>query len=206
MGYGRLSRASRFFSCLAAFERHQQQQRNRHRRCASTDVPSFSSVVNRENLLRVFKSLKAKGGQAPGVDGLRYTDVSTAEIGEVLQQVSISIHADDYQPQPIRSVRIPKPRGGHRNLKLMSIVDRVIATAVAEAIGPKLDERFKVCSCSYGYRKWLSTWHMLAKIEWLATERGQTAIAIDDIRQAFDFVPIEPLMELVRRRIADPCQ
>ncbi len=203
MSYGKPSRARQFFGDLSAFERHQQQQRNRHRRRASTDVPPFSSVVNRENLLRVFKSLKANGGQAPGVDGLRYTDVSTTEIADVLQQVSSSIHADDYQPQPIRAVRIPKPRGGHRTLKLSSIVDRVVTSAVAEAIGPLFEERFNACSCSYGYRKWLNSWHMLAKIEWLATERGQTAIAVDDIRQAFDFVPIEPLLDLLRRQIAD---
>ena len=90
--------------------------------------------MNRENLLRVFRSLKANGGQAPGVDGLRYTDVSTTEIGDVLQQVSGSINASNYQPQPTRSVRLQKPCGGHRTLKQSSIVERVIATAVAEAI------------------------------------------------------------------------
>ncbi len=74
---------------------------------------------------------------------------------------------------------------------------------MAEAIGPLVDESFSVCSCSYGYRKWLSMSHMLVKIDWLATERDQTANAIDDIHQAFDFVPIEPLIDLVRRQVPD---
>lgn len=179
-----------FYDRHYLFRRHAQQKFYSNRHAGSSAhvrtarrLRSFKSVISPENLLRVFHRLRSTGGFAPGIDGLTYTDFSTREIAEVLRVVSAAIKSGSYEPYPTRSVLISKGDGRYRELQLAIIVDRVVATAVYEAIARTVDRQ--LLPCSFGFRSALSTWHLLARLEWLMVNQDLWIVATDDVADAF---------------------
>lgn len=100
---------------------------------------SLERIVRHENLLRAFNELKQWGGQAPGIDGIRLDDLSTAEAGQVFRQVERSILERHYVPHPTRTVSFPKPDGGTRQLRLATATDRTVAKAAYEGLADRID-------------------------------------------------------------------
>ena len=141
------------------------------------------------------------GGQAPGIDGLTYNDFATSEIARALKVAAEAIGQRRYRPYPTRLVRIPKPSGRYRELRLATIVDRVIAKALQEAITPVLDPIF--LPGVFGFRPGRSVWDMLLAIETTAIEQDRLVFAVDDVRDAFPSVPIADAMEDFRHHIGD---
>lgn len=182
------------------WRQRQEQRRSRHYRSRIPQSASlFDRLIHPENLLQVFLRLRASAGQAPGVDRLRYTDVSASEMAGILRVISAEIRDGYYRPQPTRKVRVPKTRGGHRTLRLGTIIDRVVSSAVLEAIGTDIDSRF--LPNSFGFRPHRSTWQMLAYLESTMLERRWSVLAIDDVRQAFDHVPIARLRPFIAEAV-----
>lgn len=74
--------------------------------------------------------MSREGRRAPGIDGLTFSDYSRGEIAGVLRATWRSILEGTYRPAPPRLVRMPK-RGGHRMIRLRTIVDRAVGKALA---------------------------------------------------------------------------
>ena len=70
-------------------------------------------VLKPDNLWAVLLKMAARNGQAPGVDGVRYDDLSKGEWFELFRQVRTAILAGIYQPQPARLVNIAKTGGAN---------------------------------------------------------------------------------------------
>jgi hypothetical protein len=183
----------------------QRQQRRQGRQLVYQPVPGqepdFARIIDPENLLLAYNRLRAEGGEAPGIDGLSYSDFSRAEIAAVLRVVAQQLQQRHYRPRPTRQVRIPKGSGGFRKLRLMIVIDRIIAKAVPMAIMPTLDPVF--LPGVFGFRPERSIQGMLLAIEKAATERDCWVIAQDDIRAAFDNVPIADVMADFRQHLGD---
>ncbi len=96
-----------------------------------------------------------------------------------------------YKPHETRPVDIPKQSGNEtRRLKLGVIGDRMAAKALLNALTPYWEQIF--LNGSWGFRPARSCMQMLADLEATMVRTGNFVIAIDDIRNAFDNVPIEP--------------
>ena len=109
-----------------------------------------------------------------------------------LSHLSRTLRSGTYLPSGHREVDIPKPTGGERRLTIPSVVDRVVQTAVAQALGPPLDAEFE--DASFGYRPGRSVKDAVGRIAALRGE-GATWIVDADIENFFDSVPHDRLLE-----------
>jgi RNA-directed DNA polymerase len=165
-------------------------------------VPSLEQIADPENLIRVFGELKRHAGQAPGEDGLTYLDLSASEVGSCMRGLSQVVLRGKYRPSPSRLVQIPKAGGkGQRTLALRNILDRVIAAALNTAMTPFWETLF--LPGSMGFRPNRGPWDMLIRLEKAMVEEGRWVLAIDDVKDAFDHVNLEDLMEDHRRHLQD---
>jgi hypothetical protein len=161
--------------------------------------PVFERIVDHENLLRAFETLRQEGGKAPGIDGLTYDDFSRSEIADTLRTVSKSLAAQKYRPYPTRRVLVPKSAKRFRELRLATIVDRTVAKALQEAISRLLDNLF--LPGVFAYRPGRSTLDMLLAIEHTAIEQNRWVLAVGDVKDAFPSVRIADVTDDYRRYI-----
>jgi hypothetical protein len=161
--------------------------------------PEFARIIDPENPLLAYNRLRAEGGEAPGIDGLSYSDFSRAEIAAALRTVSRAISVLSYRPYPVRPVLIPKSNGRFRELRLAIIVDRAVAKAIQEALTPLLDP--VLMPGVYGFRPGCSARDMLLAIEKTAIEQDRWVFAVDDVRDAFPSVRIANAVADYRRHI-----
>lgn len=168
---------------------------------AATEL-SIERIASRDNLLVCFEDARNTGGQAAGKDGITYGALSPREAGEIFGVVSETILAGRYRPSETRDVLIPKSGGrGHRVLSIGTIVDRVVAKALNEALTP-LWERVWLPG-SYGFRKGRDRFDMLAGLTREIEQEGRTVVAIDDVRNAFDNVVIAHVLGAHDRLFAE---
>jgi retron-type reverse transcriptase len=199
---------------------HKRRHRNRQEQAMKSFVPApgtlptLADIANHEFLLIVFEEMKRKGGQAPGLDGLRYDDFSRSEIADVLRNVVQTIRNGTYRPQPYRSVMRPKEDGTFRELRLRNIIDRVIAGAINRALVPYFEPRF--LPCSYGFRvspktyqtaseeqQAYNTSRLLAELDVIVNEEQRYVLVIDDVRKAFDNVDISIVLAILAKHITE---
>lgn len=177
------------------------------RRKIERAVRSVDDVIHHENLLAVFKDLKASGGRAPGVDRMTYDDYSDRTIAAAMRDLSRQISNGEYTPQRFRIVRIPKrclstgENTGYRELSIATVLDRCVSAAVHRALTPLIDESFR--ARSFGFRPSVGVWQLLAQIEADIRRTGKTILAQDDVRNAFPSVPLEPLFSRLDPLVSD---
>jgi hypothetical protein len=183
--------------------RRRRQQRRLRGSVHQGALPSLDQLGDPENLIRVFGELKQNAGQAPGEDGMTYADLGHSEVASCIRGLSQVVLRGRYRPAPSRQVAIPKVSGnGHRRLSLRNVLDRVVASAVNEALTPLWESIF--LSGSMGFRPRRGPWDMLIELEQTMIETDSWVLAIDDIKDAFDHVNLDDLMGDHRRHIRDP--
>jgi RNA-directed DNA polymerase len=157
-------------------------------------------IAHRDHLYHAYMKLKAEGGAAPGLDGVTYAALSGHEVGDNLRAVSQAILAGTYRPALAREKRIAKSTPGqYRTLLIRNLLDRVVGKALQIATRPFWEYRFpKNC---YAYRPKRGAWDMIAGIEVAMRRTGRRGLAIDDVRNAFDTVPVGRLVELHREAL-----
>ena len=165
-------------------------------------VPNLEQIAHPENLIQVFKELKANAGQTPGIDGVTYQDLSASEIGICMRGLSKVVLNGFYRPAPSLFVQIPKASGkGHRKLSIRAIMDRVVSAALNKALTPFWDKLF--LDGSFGFRPNRGPWDMLLALEKTIIQQNRFVLAIDDIKDCFDHVPLAELMEDHSQHIQD---
>ncbi len=158
----------------------------------------LESILNRENLNRAYKRVKANNG-APGIDGMA---VEEAEpwLQEHREELLDSIRNGKYKPEPVRRKEIPKPDGGVRKLGIPTVVDRIVQQAIAQQLVPIFEPLFS--DGSYGYRPGRSAGQAIQRVKEYA-EEGYTQTVSVDISKYFDTLNHEMLMNLLRKQIHD---
>ncbi len=158
----------------------------------------MEEVVKEENLRHAYSRVLRNGG-APGPDGL-----TVDALGEYLKQNVASLREDllagRYRPQAIRSVTIPKPSGGTRELGIPNVVDRMVQQALLQVLTPVFDPSFS--ESSHGFRPGRSQHGALGQA--LGHIRaGFTWVVNTDLRRFFDTVQHDVLMARVARKVRD---
>lgn len=156
-------------------------------------------IADTRNLRLAWDYLAVHGGQAPGPNGLRYDDLEGGEVWDLVRALGIAIRTGGYRPGPHKERQIAKTSGrGYRTLKLQNIEDRVVQRAIVQIIQPVLDPGFD--EDSYGFRPGLGRHNALARAERLTTYAGFTTWIVDDVRDAFDKVPRNRLLDVLARK------
>jgi hypothetical protein len=159
----------------------------------------FRRTADDRNLKHAIDYLASEAGSAPGPNGLQFEDLDIDERWELARVLGKCISAGTYQPGPDRVAKIPKPSGrGPRTLRLQNIEDRVVQRAIVQIVQPFFDPTF--ARTSYGYRPGMGREDALAMAEHLSTKEGRRIWILDDIRDAFDQVPHQRLLDILRRR------
>lgn len=158
----------------------------------------LEEVLRRENLAKAYARVVRNGG-APGVDG-----ITVHELKSYLRThwpgVREALLRDEYQPQPVRRVEIPKPDGGRRALGIPTVLDRFIQQALLQVLQPLIDPTFS--DASFGYRPGRSA-HQAVKRSQQHVAAGYRWVVDLDLEKFFDRVNHDVLMARVARRITD---
>jgi RNA-directed DNA polymerase len=159
--------------------------------------------ISDERTLRAsWDYLSRFGGQAPGPDRLRYDDVPAHLVWEGCRVIRGEIRSGTYEPGEEDVHWISKGKGrGKRPLILQNIIDRVAQRAAVEVLQPILDAKFD--ARSFGFRPKRSPLLALALAERLAVDEGRWVWVAVDLKDAFLRVPLNRLMNIVRRYLPD---
>jgi len=163
------------------------------------DEKLMEEVVERKNLVKAYRRVVRNGGAA-GVD-----DMTVGELKPYLQkawpEIKEALLADEYKPQPVRRVEIPKPGGkGVRLLGIPTVVDRLIQQAVLQVLEPIFDPGFS--ELSFGFRAGRSAHQAVLKArEYVAG--GKRWVVDLDLEKFFDRVNHDVLMSRVARKVKD---
>ena len=155
-------------------------------------------LVERENMHRAYaRVMKNKG--AAGVDNM-----SVSALKGFLQTHWLSIKetllSGDYQPQPVRSVKIPKAGGGERQLGIPTVLDRLLQQAIYQVLNPLFDPEFS--EHSYGFREGKSAHQAVIAAKGYQQE-GKRWVVDMDLAKFFDEVNHDRLLKKLARKIPD---
>jgi hypothetical protein len=130
-----------------------------------------------------------------------FADLGPREVAEIARHLSLAVRDGKYRPAPTRAVTIPKPAGGTRTLRLPTLWDRIVASALQRALDGFWEGIF--LPGSYGFRRGHGVWRMLAELEATMIHHNRRVLVNDDVRKAFDSVRIDRLLEAHARHVRD---
>ena len=108
----------------------------------------MDQVCDLSNLERACRHVMSNGG-SPGVDGM-----TVKELGEWFGlnwgSLQDSLLSSGYRPSAVRGVRIPKPKGGYRQLGIPTVKDRLVQQAFHQILSLRYERIFS--AQSYGFR------------------------------------------------------
>jgi hypothetical protein len=141
--------------------------------------------------------LARKGGRAPGPDGERYDDRHYTQTWTWLGDLSRAIRDRTYEVGPERPIwRSKGPGRGDRLLRLQNICDRIVQRAVVEVVQPLIDPIFD--TRSFGFRPQRRLAEALALANAVSVTEDRFVWVTADIRAAFDSVPLDRLLDVVK--------
>jgi RNA-directed DNA polymerase len=124
--------------------------------------------------------------------------------GQSEEEIAIlgrQLRAESYEPKAVKRVWITKEgRVEKRPLGVPTVRDRIVQTALRHVIEPIFERDF--APQSYGFRPGRGCKDALRRVDQLLKEGGVWVVDAD-IKGYFDAIPHGPLMERVRRKIAD---
>ena len=163
------------------------------------DDDLLARVLASANLKSAWQQVKANKGAA-GVDGMSI-EAFPAFAREHWPSLREALLNGTYQPSPLRQQSIPKPDGrGLRQLRIPTVLDRVILQAIQQVLTPMLDPSFS--ESSFGYRPGRSAHAAVKQVQ--RNIRAGYRIAVDlDLEKFFDRVDFDVLMARLGRYVSD---
>lgn len=156
--------------------------------------PAFTE----EALRRAWRAVRANGGGA-GVDGVDIA-VFEARLDAELATLAQELCTGAYRPRAVQRIFIPKRNEGLRPLAVWTLRDRVAQRAVYAALEPLFEPGF--LPCSHGFRPARSVQTAVADVA-AARERGLRWVVDADIKDCFDSIDTNLLMDFVRQKVKD---
>lgn len=158
----------------------------------------MSEVTNLSNLSVSMKRVISNGGSA-GVDGMGVKELQ-GWFTKHYKDLTHQLQKNSYRVNQIRGVKIPKPQGGHRQLGIPTVKDRMVQQAIHQILERHYDPTFS--RFSYGFRKGKGTAACLEQAS-AYVKAGYRHIVDIDLAKFFDEVNHDRLMWLLGTRIGD---
>ena len=159
----------------------------------------IEKVLNRRNMTHACRQVVQNKGSA-GTDGM-----PVSQLYPFMQQhrdgLALSILKEEYLPQPIKGVEIPKSNGKTRLLGVPTVTDRWLQQCVAQAIGPLFELEFT--RHSYGFRPGKNAQQCLQQAQSYINQ-GHGFIVDIDLKSFFDEVDHSLLLQLLYRKVKCP--
>jgi len=153
--------------------------------------------ISKWEVWEAYKRVKANKGAA-GVDEQSIEDFEK-RLKKNLYKIWNRMSSGSYLPPPVRTVKIPKAKGGERKLGIPTVSDRIAQQVVKSRLEPEVDRLFH--ADSYGYRPGKSALDAVGK----ARERcWRYDWVVDlDIKGFFDNLDQTLLMRAVKKHAKD---
>jgi len=159
----------------------------------------MEAVVERENMRLALAQVERNRGAA-GVDKMTVEQLR-AHLREHWLRIKAELLADNYRPQPVLKVEIPKPGGkGMRILGIPTVIDRLIQQGLHQVLSPIFEPDFS--ESSYGFRPSRSAQQAVVKAREYVREGRRWVVDID-LEKFFDRVNHDILMSRLARRVKD---
>lgn len=154
----------------------------------------MSKIISRENILLAYRNIKKNtGSNTKGIDGKTIASLAKMEPDDLVLLVRRKL--DNYQPQAVRRVEIPKSDGKTRPLGIPTISDRLVQQCILQVMEPICEAKFY--KHSYGFRPLRSTKHAIARAYHLA-QQGHLHYVIDvDVKGFFDNIDQGKLLKQI---------
>jgi RNA-directed DNA polymerase len=159
----------------------------------------IEKVLHRGNLLLAYRQVLVNQGSA-GVDGMPVQELS-AHLQINQEAIATAIIQDQYLPQPILGVEIPKSNGQKRLLGIPTVTDRLLQQAVNQTIAPLFELEFK--PHSYGFRPNRNAHQAVLQAQ-KYIHAGYQHIVDIDLKSFFDEVEHCLLLQLIYRKVKCP--
>jgi RNA-directed DNA polymerase len=158
----------------------------------------IDKVYGRKNLELAWEKVKKNRGSA-GIDEVTIAQFE-ARKEYYLDLLHRKLRDGTYRPKPVKRVEIPKSEGGVRKLGIPSVLDRVCQQALVQRMEPIFEPTF--LASSFGYRKGRSPHEAMRKV-WRELNEGNVWLVDADLRQFFDTIDQEKLIDLIAEEISD---
>ncbi|WPV64469.1 reverse transcriptase domain-containing protein [Chitinophaga sp. LS1] len=158
----------------------------------------LETILDRRNLEKALRHVIANGGSA-GIDGMQ-TDELRDYLNTSYQVLRHSILSGEYKPLPVKSVSIPKPNGGTRQLGIPCVKDRLIQQAISQWLSQFYEPIFS--KSSYGFRPGRSA-HQAVQAGLVHLHEGKEWVVELDLANFFDRVNHDRLISLLSRQVSD---
>lgn len=145
------------------------------------NFPDRDEMTSPQNLTIAWDRVRRNKGCAGG-DNVTVDAFERGAAGAIAA-LSGRIRNGTYKPGPLRLHDIPKADGTTRRLAIPTVADRIVQTAVAQALAPHFEARFH--PDSYGYRLGRSVKMAVDRVQGLRA-LGYTHVVEADIDRAFD--------------------
>jgi RNA-directed DNA polymerase len=173
-----------------ALKRRQERKRKVH--------SLIDKVYGRKNLEMAWQKVKENRGCA-GIDEVTIVKFEQRK-GYYLDLLHRKLCDGTYRPKPVKRVEVPKSEGGTRRLGIPSVMDRVVQQALVQRMEPIFEPEF--VECSFGYRKGRSPHDAMRKV-WRELMAGSVWVVDADLREFFDTIDQEKLIDLIAEEISD---
>jgi RNA-directed DNA polymerase len=156
--------------------------------------------ISREDILaHAYAQCRSNKG-APGVDGQDFADIEAYGVQRWLGELALALREENYQPDPIRRVFIPKANGKLRPLGISTVRDRVCMTATMLVLEPIFEADLP--PEQYAYRPGRNAQQAVVEVE-AQLFRGHPEVVDADLADYFGSIPHAELLKSVARRIVD---
>lgn len=158
----------------------------------------MSQVTDLSNLSQACRRVVSNGGKG-GVDGMEVSELRDW-FSKHYEALQAELRNGTYHPKAVRGVKIPKPKGGYRQLGIPTVVDRMVQQAILQVLSPRYERVFS--EHSYGFRPGRSAHQALSQAGEYAAQGNRYVVDID-LAKFFDEVNHNRLLWLLSRRIGD---
>ena len=151
-------------------------------------------ITSRENIQLAYRNLKKNDGSyTAGVDGRNIEYLQKWEMEKLISHIQRKFN--NYSPQPVRRVEIPKPNGKTRPLGIPTIMDRMIQQCILQVLEPICEAKFH--KKGNGFRPNKSTENAIAQMETLIQLSNHHIVVDIDIKGFFDNVNHSKLLKQI---------
>jgi RNA-directed DNA polymerase len=157
-------------------------------------------LASRERLYHAGVTIQRQRPESAGPDGVSPEQLSKSEVAQLAGEFSAQVIAGSYRPSPKRTVKIPKPAGGHRTLRIANFGDKIVARALYDAVAPHVDSLF--VDDSHGFRPRRGVWTLLARLKLIVEQQSLWTLVVKDVQKAFDTVRVEKALSAHRALLA----
>jgi len=158
---------------------------------ATKGIDLLGIITSKRNIMLAYRTIKSnKGSITAGTDRMTISNYKDIDFDKLISEIRNQI--ENFQPNPVKRVIIPKDNGKHRPLGIPTMRDRIIGQMFLQVLAPICEAKFY--KHSYGFRENRSAHHAISRCQHLINQASCHYVVDVDIKSFFDNVNHKKLM------------